>query len=204
MIVPKERAAQPPQSIKLSKLLLVEGETPAHLFEALATYLKLDDAIEIRSFGGNRQLRKFLAVLSSTQEFRTVVKSLGIARDAEDSPEGAKRAVEEAIIAAKLDDVVKVSTFILPDGTEPGMIETVCLRSVEEERHFGCIGSFVDCIGAQGVELPHGIVRSKHLAQIYLATMSDPQLFPGLAAYKGTWPFDHAAFEPLRAFLIGL
>lgn len=60
MIVPRERAARLAVPVELSKLLLVEGETPSHFFEAMARDLGIADEIEIRSYGGVAQLGPFL------------------------------------------------------------------------------------------------------------------------------------------------
>ena len=49
MIAPKPRQAILSQPVKLSKLLLVEGETPSHFFEAFLKHLKIDQQVEVRN-----------------------------------------------------------------------------------------------------------------------------------------------------------
>lgn len=80
MIAPRNKSPYP-ESVKLSKLLLVEGETPCHFFEALASYLGINKTIEIRSFGGISNFEGVLAALVKGHGFSTTVKSLGIIRD---------------------------------------------------------------------------------------------------------------------------
>ncbi len=43
--------------VTYEKVLLVEGKTPCHLFEALAKEMKIDKTIEIRDFGGIQRPR---------------------------------------------------------------------------------------------------------------------------------------------------
>ena len=40
----------------------------------------------------------------------------------------------------------KTGVFIIPDGKSPGMLETLCLSSVESDNIKGCIDSFMNCI----------------------------------------------------------
>lgn len=102
--------------ISHEKMLLVEGETPSHLFEALATELGLRDSIEIRSCGGVTDLGRYLKTLVVTSGFKENVKSLGIARDAESDPAKAKQSVQTAIENANFGNNVSVAIAILPDA----------------------------------------------------------------------------------------
>ncbi len=204
MIAPRPRAAVPPQPVALEKLLLVEGETPAHFFEAALKEIGLASEVEIRSYGGISQLAGYLGVLGSTAEFKAKVRSVGVVRDAEDDPAAARRAVEAAVRGAGLAPAVKVAIAILPDDNTAGMIETLCVRTVDSTPLFECVSQFLTCAEDKGAVLPQGPIRAKHQVQAYLATLPNPQMMPGLAAYKGAWPFSHAAFAAVRAFLLGL
>jgi hypothetical protein len=73
MIAPKPRGSIAPQAVQHEKVLLVEGETPSHFFEAIARYLGIDKEIEIRSFGGNSNLADQLELLASTEAFKALV-----------------------------------------------------------------------------------------------------------------------------------
>src|SRR2546427_159460 len=63
----------PPPPVTLPKLLLVEGDTPMHFFEALLQHLLLADQIEIRNFRGIGDFRAFVADLAGTAEFQRLV-----------------------------------------------------------------------------------------------------------------------------------
>ena len=199
-----DRFIPAPQAIKLEKLLLTEGKSPSNLFEALAKEIGLSDIIEIRDFRGVSELAKYLKTLAATAEMQTIVKSLGIVRDAEKDAQSAKQSVQSAISGANLPTSITVKVHILPDETNPGMLETLCMKSVEKTAVFPCVESFFECIAEKGIVLPEGIHRDKHRAQVYLATCSESQLYPGYAARKGIWPLSDPAYDAAKAFLKSL
>ena len=199
-----DRFIPAPQAIKLEKLLLTEGKSPSNLFEALAKEIGLSDIIEIRDFRGVSELAKYLKTLAATAEMQTIVKSLGIVRDAEKDAQSAKQSVQSAISGSNLPTSITVNVHILPDETNPGMLETLCMKSVEKTAVFPCVESFFECIAEKGIVLPEGIHRDKHRAQVYLATCSESQLYPGYAARKGIWPLSDPAYDAAKAFLKSL
>jgi hypothetical protein len=204
MIARPPKMPAPPAAVSLSKLLLVEGSTPTHFFEALLSEMGLKDDVEIRDFGGVEQLRAFVRALASTSEFRRQVRSLGVVRDAERDASAARQSVEHALSAAGLPEGVQDSIFILPDNERAGMIETLCVDSIREDPVFSCVEQFFECVQKQGVELPSAPQDAKSYAQAYLATRTEVQLFSGLAAYRGYWPWDSAVFDDLKKFLKAL
>ena len=92
--------------------------------------------------------------------------------------------------------------LILPDDTEPGMIETLLCQAVADQPVNRCIDEFFDCVDT----LTETNIRrpDKARAQAYLATLPEPQVSVGVAAQKGYWPLDHAAFAGVRDFLRAL
>ena len=193
-----------PVPISLSKVLLVEGQTPVHFFEALLQHLKLSNQVEIHDFGGAENLRAALRALVASSDFRTRVKSLGVVRDAESDAKTARQSVDDALIAADLAKDVRASVFILPDNDRPGMIETLCLDSVRDEPVFACVEEFFECAKNHGVKPRTPSRDPKSYAQAFLATRQDVQLFPGLAAYRGYWPWNSPVFNSLKDFLRSL
>ncbi|HEY7428040.1 MAG TPA: DUF3226 domain-containing protein [Gemmataceae bacterium] len=139
-MIPVRPMGPPPKPIPvtLPKLLFVEGDTPMHFFEALLRYLHLDQQIEIRNFRGVGDFKTFLMDLAKSADFQRLVASVGVVRDAEDQPAAAARqSVLNAFTAAGLTPqripLVQTSIFILPDNTNPGMIETLCIEAVKTE-----------------------------------------------------------------------
>jgi hypothetical protein len=199
MLVPKPRPERIDPPITLSRVLLTEGDTPQHFFEALAKDLGIAQQIEIRNFGGLRELGKYLKTFVTLASFKTKVASLGIVRDAEDDPATAKQSVETLVRQANVPQNVRVSIAILPDDLSAGMIETLCLRSVDTSPVFECIDGMVTCLDTKQMPLP--AVRDKHILDFYLAATNKPQTFPGIAASQGAWPFTHTCFDSLKQFL---
>lgn len=204
MIPRPPKTAPPPVPVSLSKVLLVEGNTPLHFFEALLSELALQDEVEICNFGGVRDLRAAARTLASSSEFRRLVKSVGVVRDAETNVKAARQSAEDALTAAGLPEGVETSVFILPDNKRPGMIETLCIESVRQDPVFSCVEQFFQCVETQGVDLPGAPQDAKSYAQAFLATRKEVQLYPGIAAYRGYWPWDSPVFEDLKNFLRAL
>ena len=204
MIPRLPKTPAPPLPVTLSKLLLVEGATPMHFFEALLRELGFQDQVEIHDFGGVQDLKEALRAVAATSEFRLRVKSLGVIRDAETDATAARQSVDDALAAAGLPEGVQTSVFILPDNEREGMIETLCVDSIRQDPVFSCVKQFFDCVARQGVELPSPPRDAKNYAQAYLATRKAVQLFPGLAAYRGYWPWDSPVFHDLKECLKAL
>lgn len=68
-MIPARQSLPQPGPVTLATLLLVEGNTPMHFFEALLRHLSLDNQIEIRNYGGIRDLTAYLATLIVTPRF---------------------------------------------------------------------------------------------------------------------------------------
>ncbi len=204
MIPRPPKTAPPPVPVSLSKVLLVEGPTPTHFFEALLKELGLKDKVEIRDFDGVEHLRAFVRALAATSEFRLLVKSVGVVRDAETNAKAARQSAEDALAAAGLPEGVQTSVFILPDNKRPGMIETLCIDSVRQDPVFPCVEQFFKCVETQGVDLPGAPQDAKNYTQAFLATREDVELYPGIAAYRGYWPWDSPVFDDLKKFLEAL
>src|SRR5258708_492433 len=205
--------APPPGPLTLSKLLLVEGDTPMHFLEALLKNLGLDKTIEVRNFRGVGDFKLFLDNLAATPDFQQNVKSLGIIRDAEDKPAvDARKSVANALTAAGLvptrQPQIQTSIYILPDDANPGTIETLCVSAVQSEPSladiWSCVKGYFDCLSAKNLPLQSLPILAKNQVQVYLARHKDGQMFPGTAAYRGHWPFDNPVFNPLKQFLHSL
>jgi len=204
MRVPSERVEVRFTPVRLPKVLLVEGATPWHFFDRLVNTLEMGESIEIRDYRGINDLKGFLETFVTIESFKNNAKSLGIVRDAEGNAARALEAARTAVRTSGLPADFPVSFAILPDDESPGMIETLCLRSVQGLPVIGCIDRFGDCLAATGSPLPDGISRSKNIAQIYLATFAEVQPFVGLGAQRGAWPLESPVFDRLKDFIRAL
>jgi len=208
-VIPSVARPEPqPVPITLSRLLLTEGVSPMHFCEAILRHIDLAPQVEVRSFGGNTDLATILKAFAESSEFKALVTSVGIIRDAEGDAVAARRLVDAAIENANLPDHVRRSVFILPDNVSPGMIETLCMDAVRQHaplaEAYNCVQSFFTCLQESGVFVPHPVRGAKNRAQAFLATKADAQMFPGIAAYRGFWPWDSPTFDTLKQFLRSL
>jgi hypothetical protein len=209
--------------IKESKLLIVEGRDEQLLFEAaLQEHLGLTD-IQVMPIGGKKQLTRSLEILVNDARF-PLISSLAILRDA-DTPFGdapaASTATTEAIKAFQsicgslshvglpcpaghsqfVDGPPRVGIFIVPNGVDDGMLETLCLLSVSTSPEFPCVDHYFQCLQGHG-PLPTNLHKAR--AHAWLASRPKPALRVGEAAQAGYWPWDSDAFTDLWSFIRSL
>ena len=206
MATEKEQLSKPKQ-------LVVEGKSAERLFSALLSALGITE-IEIHDFGGTTELRGFLKAFKRTPGFDPGVNSLGIVRDADNDPKAAFQSVRDALSNAELpgpekpDEPVVVEGFrvaimVLPDSGTKGTLETVCLSSVVDDPAMECVDRYLECLSSSKLtKLPGNLDKAR--VQTFLASRSRPGLLLGEAAAKGHWPWDHSAFEQVRAFIQSL
>jgi len=201
----------PPTGIERSVQLLVEGRTPKAFFEALLAHLGLGGRVQVQDFGGVDQLRGFVKALGAAPGFSETVEALGCVRDAEASAPSAFQSVCDALRAAGLRPGPmsgsigaarpRVGVYILPDGTQPGMLESLFLESVAADPAMGCVEEFIVCLGRRGV-VPRNPTKAR--AQAFMASRGEAEALVGRAARQGHWPLAAGVLEPLRRFLAEL
>jgi hypothetical protein len=200
-----------PRPIEQPKQLVVEGTDAERLFAALLQTLGLIN-IQVQNFGGNAELRSFLKALKNTPGFVGTVTSVGIIRDAETDPRAAFQSASTALVQAGLElpqqpeqftaAIPRTGIFILPDALTPGMLETVCLKSVADDPATICVDDFFTCVEQTTGTLPGNLPKAR--VQAFLASRSRPGLRLGEAAQAGYWSWDHPAFDSLKQFLRAL
>ena len=202
--------------IEKPKQLLVEGRDAEEFFEALLRDMNSLEEIQIQNFGGINELPSFLrSIQIAPGPDGTLVSdivSMGIIRDAEGPPEDAFKSVCSALSNTGLDtpnqpeifdgNSPRVGVLILPDAVTKGMLEDLCLRSVEGHPAMQCIDEYFDCLESQTDSMPRNISKAK--VQAFLASMPEQVLHLGLAAHKGYWPWDNSAFDHIKRFLSSL
>ncbi|HKV37573.1 MAG TPA: DUF3226 domain-containing protein [Blastocatellia bacterium] len=134
----------PQRLVKITKrkLLIGEGLEEVRFFKAFLKHLGID-TIQTEQYGGKDKLAAFLKTIPSIPGFERL-ESLGVTRDADTSPAAARQSVEASLQRADLPmpsaadlphgGLSKVSVFIMPDDQGPGMLEDLCLKSVESDR----------------------------------------------------------------------
>lgn len=186
--------------------LLVEGEDARHFFLALIRHLNLGE-IQIQNFGGIKQIHGFLKGFMNLPGFSKVV-SIGVVRDAEKDPESAFQSVRTALRNAGLPSPKKQEMFegqprtgvwILPNAFSSGMLETLCLESVQEDPAMVCVDQFFECLKSHKISEPENMDKAK--AHAFLSSRKKPNLLVGQAAEKGYWNWNDSSFERAKTLL---
>jgi hypothetical protein len=142
------------RAIQTAAQLLVEGRTPEMFFREFVAWLKMDDRIQVRTFGGvsKATLKTYLEGFSAKAAFKQQVTRLAIIRDAEHRPaseayESVRGVVQEVLkvepgtMGVFGDDLISLGIFILPDCSRSGMLESLCLEAWAGEQPVdGCPG----------------------------------------------------------------
>ena len=92
----------------------------------------------------------------------------------------------------------RVGVFIVPNGTDDGMLETLCLHSVSTLPEFPCVDAYFQCLQAHQIA-PKSLHKAR--AHAWLASRPEPDRRVGEAAQAGYWPWNSQAFDNLWAFL---
>jgi len=201
--------------IQKPKLLIVEGIDEQFCLEAaLRDHLALPD-IQVIPIGGKTLLTRNLAGLITDPNFATV-RSLAVIRDADETAPGASmpsaaqafqsvcgslRHVNLSCPAAHgqfAHGPPRVGVFIVPNGTDDGMLETLCLDSVSTLPEFPCVEAYFQCLRSHQVA-PKSLHKARTHA--WLASRPEPDRRVGEAAQAGYWPWDSQAFDDLWVFL---
>ena len=189
------------------KIILVEGKDEENFLDALLKNEGIED-IQIFPFDGKDNLKGYLGAITKTSGFEKV-KSIGIIRDADDNPGGAFQSVTDALRAEKLNPPKwpasfnsqngrKIGVFILPGEGRPGMLESLCLKTIPEALA-KCIDSFLSCAKEKDRRQPKNTDKAR--CRAFLSTMEEDVPSLGIAAQKGLWEWDSGPFKPLLDFL---
>ncbi len=198
-----------------SKLLVVEGRDEEMFFDAaLRDHLALTE-IQIMPIGGKTKLTLSMTGLVKDVRFPTV-QSLAILRDADATAPGATVvSASQAFqsVCGSLQHVglpcpaahgqfaagpPRVGVFIVPNGVDDGMLETLCLLSVATLPEFPCVDDYLQCLQGHGV-IPNNL--HKAMAHAWLASRLEPDKRVGEAAQAGYWPSGSTAFQDLWTFI---
>ncbi len=190
--------------IERSKLLLVEGKDEVNFFDSLINDLGLVD-IQIIDFGGKTNYRANIRALPNIPKF-DLVDTIGITRDADNAdPINAFQSIRSSLIAANLPlppsintfttTPVSIGIFILPDNLSHGMLEDLCLRTIEDDPIERCINTYLNCAN------PDVTGSSKAKVQCYLAAQEPIVNSLGLGAKASHWNFNSDKFDQIKTFL---
>jgi len=202
-----EKQIKLPEPIKESKQLLVEGRSDEEFFKALMRNMGIE-GIQIQRYEGKDRLRNFIERFRSQSNFKMVV-SLGIVRDADNNAKSAFQSVCSALKNAGLSHPKQPESFegtkprigvlVLPDANTPGMLETICLRSVTDDPAMKCVDEYFNCVQEQLGYLPKTINKAQ--VQAFMASKPETVWQLGEAAQKNYWQLDHPTFDHVKRFM---
>ncbi|NEP90791.1 MAG: hypothetical protein F6K18_30495 [Okeania sp. SIO2C2] len=189
------------KTIEKSKLIIGEGKEDVILFSQLIEYLEIND-IQVIDYEGKDNLNNYLKTLPLIPGFSNL-RSLGIARDADESFDDASKSIEGSLRRHKLNEIenLKIEKFILPDNSSPGMLEDLCLKSIHTDE-ISCIEDFFQCIETSTSRKSNKISKAKIYA--WLSTQEHPDKRLGAAAQAGYIKWDNEAFKELTNFIKNL
>ena len=196
--------------IEQPKQVLVEGNDDVRLFRALARHLGISD-IQINQYRGRDNLRTFLRTFTALPGFASV-NSLAVVADANSNRNGAEDRIRDALSNAGLPSPrrpletlaqgnLRVCYLVVPHDAASGMIEDVCLDSVQADPAIDCVERYFECIEQTNVGGPREVWRAKARLHAFLASRERPDLRLGEAADTGIWDFGADAFSPLKDLL---
>lgn len=204
-------------SIRLSKLLIVEGNHERDFFHAWLKILNRED-IQVMPIGGKTRLRANLAILVKQRLFLDgFVSSIVIVQDADDNPSSAFTSVQDAIREVGLPtpsrclemaqgNGLSVTIVVVPAADQRGALEELLLETVTEDSLLPLAITFIDTAittleASQQRNPPAPHRRGKAKVHAYLATFDEPDKDTGKAALAGVWNYTHHALTPLLTIL---
>ncbi len=199
-------------------LLIVEGKDDQCFFEALLSYLSssgglqsISQSFDIYNLNGKDRLNDVLKTIKQTPGFESV-KALGIVRDSNSHPARTFQSIQDALKSAgfscpkkEMETVGKepeLSIKLIPGINQTGMLEDLCLSSVQADPAINCVDSYFDCLKERKIIISKD--KSKAKCQAFLASRPRSPRDIGIAAKQSVWPFESSTFEEIRQFLINL
>ena len=208
---PDAESGQKPLEIQANRLLLVEGKDEVNLLGRLIKDCLKDDGqgIQILDVGSKDNFRPNLMAIKIAAQSETTLHSIGIIRDADDNPKGSFDSVCSSLRSAGYEPPAahaefsnatpSIGVFIVPDGTQPGAIETLCRRSVAGEAAAKCVDDYMECLTTNNALKSKN--PDKSFTHAYLAAMEDPVARVGEGALQKVWDFQSPAFGALSQFV---
>lgn len=198
-------------------LILVEGRDEVNFFNKLIEKLGLSAQVEDICGKDVFPTENGFKAITKLEGFENV-KSIAVIRDADSGEKAAHSAFQSVKTVLERNSVVcpsapgefiennglKVGIFIMPDCENEGMLEDLCLKSVENDSVFKCAEKFLDCVNTSAKEEEKPKNLSKAKAQTFLAGKKEVASSTGVGAQKGYWNFDHECMNKIKAFLENL
>lgn len=193
------------------KLLIGEGNDEVRFFQSFLKHLNIEN-IMVESSQGKYNLSTYLKTLKVRPNFSQLV-SIGITRDTDDELiTDIFKSICSALTKADLpipeslsqpsQGIPKISIFILPDNQNHGMLETLCLQSLQNDKSMNCVNQYFNCLNTETSIFPKNIDKAKIHA--WLASREIPDKRLAEASEAGYFDFNNSAFNSLKDFILSL
>lgn len=200
------------KEIESSSLLMVEGKDEGNFFKALFSVLGITH-VQIEDIGGKDRFDAAIRAFSKMQGFDEIT-NLGFVRDAENTPASAAFMsicsslqhidVQPPSAVGRVERIAnrKIGIFIMPNNSNPGMLETICLDSIQQNTLYtDYILPYTDYLATDIYKDNIQFNKEKSEVQIYLASKLPLVNSLGLGAINGHWDFNHPVFDDIKHFL---
>lgn len=192
----------------MKTVLLVEGKDEELLLGLLLEPLGVH-GIQIENVKGKDNFGNVIRALPDRPDFATKeVGILAVIRDADQNSDSAHQSLADHLAnagfprpaeARKIEEGnPRNATFIIAKSDGTGMLEDLCLSSMEGAAGYDCLQPFFDCAASQDLR-PSNLNKAR--VRAWLSLQHEWDLSVGEAARKGLWKLDHPAFSDLKEFL---
>ena len=190
-----------------TRLLAVEGDDEINFFKKLLEVIGISNLVDIRKSGGKDKFKDLMRAFTVTRGFKSL-EIIAVIRDADKNAADAFKSITGVLrkIGLKTPDKPggysgggpAVGVFIMPDNSSGGMLEDLCLDTVNDHEAMKCVDDFIYCTQKLN-ESPNNIPKAK--VQAFLASKPKIVNSLGLGAQKGYWNLESEKLQPLITFL---
>jgi len=186
-----------------NKILGVEGQDDCLFFDSFLSFQGIS-GVQILELEGKSKFNTKIRALVNMPGFENVIQ-VGLVRDSDTSnPEDIFISISNELKNLNLpqplklsqfsDGVPSIGIFMMPNNSDFGMLEDLCLKSISADI-VSCIDEFFDCCSVKPKEC------SKAKIQCYLSTCDPLVKRLGLGALKHHLDFTSSIFDGLREFI---
>ncbi len=199
-----------PITIEKSALLLVEGKDEVNFFNALLDDCNIPE-VQIIEIGGKNKFKLEFPALLNLEGFLNV-KSYAIIQDADNDSNATLTSIKSLLSKYHqpipndcgefvANNCIRVGIYIVPGNKKEGMLENLCLDTVENNPVLKCVDQYLSCLEEQLEK--HDFPRNRAKARMHAFLAGQNKLVPslGLAAKKAYFNLKSEVLSDLRRFL---
>jgi hypothetical protein len=205
-----------------NRLLLVEGKKDIEVFEEIKKYMVRNlsgyqdvNSIQVWNYEGVSRLEAALKYITSTSQFNSL-HSIGITADADKDAAQRFKRIQSCIVKcgcsapnaqlSPTSDNPSIIVLVVPKNGA-GMIEKLCLDSVNADPAMECVNRYFDCLHTaieNEFEYPRNLFKAK--LQAFLSSRKHQEYKIGYAAKKKYFCIENESFDDIKemmALMIG-